>query len=119
MKSPMLRRFILAGCAFILAGSTAWARPPVPYKHQGTAASVDRGARMIVPTEPARHRFRLGKIVKPTTFAWTDSTHFIKNGQPADAGALASGAQVRLQYWYPPKKKPPCLVKVVLETGAN
>lgn len=104
MKTTTLNRFLLAGFALFLASSPAWARLPVPYKHQGAIASIDREARVIVLAEPPKPKFRLGKIIKPTTFVWTENTQFIKSGQPASASALSSGVPARLHYWYPPKR---------------
>jgi len=109
---------VLAVTALLcLSAAESWARLPVPYKHEGAIASIDREACVVVLAGSPKPKFRLGKIIKPTTFAWTENTQFIKNGQPADVTTLASGAQARLHYWYPPRNGTPFLVKVVWENG--
>lgn len=107
---------VLAATALLcLSAAESWARLPVPYKHEGAITSIDREARVIVLAEPPKPKFRIGKIVKPTTFVWTENTQFIKNGQLTNATALSTSVPARLRYWYPPKKGRPFLVKIVWE----
>lgn len=115
MKSRLLASFTFGLCILFFASSTASARLPRPYQHQGIVALIESDARMIVLAKPPKPKFRLGKIIKPTTFVWNDRTQFIKSGQPADATALAPGSQMRLEYYYPPKKGRPVLVQIVWE----
>lgn len=119
MKASFLAKLVFGASILCLAGSTAWARLPRPYQHEGVVASVDSDSRVIALVQPPKPKFRLGKIVKPTTFVWNENTHFIKNGQPVAASALSSGAHARLHYWYPPKNGRPFLVKVLLENGSE
>jgi len=112
-NSRLLNRSVMAGCALLIAGASAWARLPIPYEQRGAVASVDENAHLIVLAAPPKPKFRLGKIVKPTVFVWTQDTKFIRNGQPADAAGLALGENVHLYYRYPGTKQPPVLVKVL------
>lgn len=104
---------LLAAATLLLSSADIWARLPAPFQQQGAITSVDHEARVIVLAEPTKPRFRLGKIVKPNSFVWTETTQFIKNGQPSDASALSPNVRARLHYLYPPKKGRPFLVKVV------
>jgi hypothetical protein len=115
MKGKIFSRLALAVYVLLFASSSGWARLPLPYEHQGVVATIDSEARKILLVEPAKPKCWLGwfgRTVKPTTFVWADETEFIKDGQPAEATALATGEHVQVHYWYPPQKGHPWLVKV-------
>src|SRR2546426_6330131 len=113
INTRRLNRFVVAGCALLLGSASAWARLPGPYEHRGTIQSIDYHAQLIVLAAPPRPKFRIGKIVKPTTFVWTENTEFIKNGRPDDGAAMFPGARVHLYYRYSKTKLSPVLLKVL------
>ena len=112
------RAFLTGLCALLVVTSNAWARLNVPRQHRGVIASIDKDASKIVLAAPKKSKFQLGKIIKPNTFAWSERTEFIKNGQPTTPAALFEGTQAEVHYWYQSKGKP-VLVKVVWKNGTG
>jgi len=102
---------VLLGALFAFCGQ-GWARLPGPYEQEGRVESVDCETHTIVLAASPR-KFRLGRIVKATTFVWMETTQFFKDGRQACALGLLPGARVRLYYRYSTSKQPPFVLKVV------
>jgi hypothetical protein len=96
-----------------LATFAASARLPAPHQHQGAIAFVDLQTHTLILAAAPKPKLRLGSIVKPSTFVWTEQTQFISKGLPFDPARLASGEEVRLYYHYRKAKQPPVLLKLV------
>jgi hypothetical protein len=104
-------------CGLLLAPDSL-ARLPGPYHAQAFIVSIDYAASVLVVAGPPRKKFILGRIVRPTTFRWTQETVFTKDGRSVNAAALAPGEKAWLYYQYSSRKQPPNLVKV-LWSGTN
>jgi hypothetical protein len=106
-----MKYLLLTGCALLSVRPCAWTRLPVPYEFEGTIAAIDQNARSLTVT-PVPHA-KLGWRIKPTKFAWSPTTEFIKDGEPSDPALLQVGDHVSVYYQFAAKKQPPMLVKVV------
>lgn len=74
---------------------------------------VDGNTRTLALVTQPKSKFRLGKIIKPTTFVWNDQTKFIKDGREMNPADLTTNSPAQLEYFYPRGKGRPVLLKVV------
>jgi len=112
MKSLSIKMGTALFGALFAFCSGSWARLAIPFEQEGVVKSIDGQAHTITLAPPPK-KFRLGRIVNPMTFAWTENTKFFQNRQQACPSTLLPGARVRLYYYFPPRRKLPFLVKVV------
>lgn len=98
---------------------TAEARLPIPYKHQGSIASIDESARLLVLIDSNRPIFKLGHVVKPTRFIWDAATQFLKAGRTISPNTMTPGDHVEMEYIYTTSKQPPVLLKVMCDEATK